>query len=61
MSDRRLTVAFVGIGFIVAMAGSFALYAVGKDGASKMLDAALVILAALMPSPLSKTTTAPDA
>lgn len=53
MSDRKLTLVFVGIGFLalIFVAGYNAVYG---HATADLLDKAMILAAALLPSPLSK-------
>lgn len=54
MSDRTLTIVFVGVGFLVSV-GVAAWNSMHGHPFGSLLDKSMILAAALLPSPLSKT------
>jgi hypothetical protein len=58
--DRRLTIAVIGLVMVLDMVLMAWLTAIGKDIPSELAGVLVFGLGALVPSPLSKTSVAPD-
>lgn len=55
MTDRKLTLVFVGVGFL-ALVFVAVFNSIHGRATADLLDKAMILAAALLPSPLSKTT-----